>query len=80
MLSKKLHEKCAKVQWQIDFCGELMKRINDGFMEKVSNATTYKDYEYKMLDGRNQLANEVIRLRRELNTLREMLEKLGWDQ
>lgn len=59
---------------QAEFCEELMTRLNF----EIHGA---KESIYKWGDGYTKMQADVIRLRRELNTLRKMLnpwEVQGW--
>lgn len=58
-------DKC-KVDMQVLFCKELMKRLNDSILSaKVSRGA---------LEKHTVMQNDIIRLRRELMLLSEMLD------
>lgn len=51
------------VQEQAKFCGELMKRLENSVKENINvNA------EWRTIANHSQISNDIIRLRRELNT------------
>lgn len=60
------------VQKQSAFCTELMKRID----EKIHNA----EVRYGCIKYHTRLENDVIRLRRELNELHDMLKQYGYEK
>lgn len=58
------------VKHQTSFCTELMMRIDDTIgVSKLS--------EYDTLDNYTRLQQDIVRLRRELNDLRIMLDPYG---
>lgn len=65
-------KKLTSVQQQSGFCAELMKRLNDTIQKaKVS---------YGTIEYHTQMENDVLRLRRELNELRHMLQQYGYEE
>jgi len=58
------------VQKQCAFCAELMSRLS-------SEITTAKT-DYGRITYHSRMENDVIRLRRELNVLRDMLMQYGY--
>lgn len=64
-------KKFDKVKKQSEFCLELMKRLN----ENVQTASI----EYGYINKHTRMENAVIRLRNELNDLRDMLHQYGYE-
>ena len=60
------------VQKQSEFCLDLMKRLN----EKIDNAKV----DYGRITYHTRMENDVIRLRRELSELHDMLRQYGYER
>lgn len=63
-----MKRKIEKVRKQSAFCMDLMERLND----KIQNAG--------VLYGRVEYHTDIIRLRRELKDLRDMLMQYGYEE
>lgn len=61
-----------QIKEQIKFCNELMKRLVK-LVEK--NADKESTYTYCGMANCSQVSNDIIRLRRELNTLNKLLSR-----
>ena len=59
--------KNLKAKEQIDFCKELMDRLYKSFNKNISENT------YHGIKNHYQMSNDIVRLRRELNTLNKLL-------
>lgn len=64
--------KLKEIKKQSEFCAELMKRVNDDVQKSRAN--------YGTVDKHTQIATDIIRLRRELNDLRAMLDQWGVEE
>lgn len=53
---------------QIKFCKELMKRLAESFDENID-----MDSSWWGIRNHSQISNDIIRLRRELNTLNKLM-------
>ena len=65
-------KKLKTVQKQSDFCMDLMNRLN----EKIKNA----EIAYGSIKYHTRMENDVIRLRRELKELHDMLMQYGYER
>lgn len=61
-----------QVKEQIKFCNELMNRLVKSISDNIDN-----DSPWWGIRNHSQMSNDVIRLRRELNTLRKLLNPWG---
>lgn len=61
-------DKRKQVKEQIKFCKELMNRLNKSIEENVD-----MDSSWWGIRNHSQMSNDIIRLRRELNTLNKLL-------
>ena len=63
-----MNDKIKQIIEQIGFCKELMNRLGGSFSENI-------DMKMSRFRIRNtsQMSNDIIRLRRELNTLNKMI-------
>ena len=64
--------KTKQVKEQSKFCKELMSRLDTSVEKNVEDVTSW----YGIVN-RSQMSNDIIRLRRELNTLRKLLNPWG---
>ena len=67
-----MSDKTKQVKKQSAFCNELMSRLATSVEKNVEEVTSW----YGIVN-RSQMSNDIIRLRRELNTLRKMLNPWG---
>lgn len=65
--------KLKEIKKQSEFCAELMRRVNDD-VQKSYIVT------YSTIKNHTQIATDIIRLRRELNDLRAMLDQWGVEE
>ena len=63
-----MSDKRKQIKEQIKFCKELMNRLNKSIEENVD-----MDSSWWGIRNHSQISDDVIRLRRELNTLRKLL-------
>ena len=61
--------KIRNIKHQSLFCNELMMRLDDSIQ-----AAKADDWEFRGIDNYTQIQQDIIRLRRELNQLRTMLD------
>ena len=64
--------KLKEIKDQSKFCTELMKRVNDDVQKSHAN--------YGTVDMHTQMVADIVRLRRELNDLRAMLNQWGVEE
>ncbi len=67
-----MKRKIEKVRKQSSFCMDLMERLND----KIQNAGVL----YGRVEYHTRKEKDIIRLRRELNDLRDMLMQYGYEE
>lgn len=60
-----------EVRKQAVFCKDLMDRLLKSVDENLDKPTTY--WSYSSISNCNQMSNDIVRLRRELNTLNKLL-------
>lgn len=65
-------DKTKQIKEQTRFCKELMLRLDVSVNKNVEDATSWYG-----ISNRSQMSNDIIRLRRELNTLRKLLNLWG---
>lgn len=65
-------DKIKQIKEQTRFCKELMLRLDKSVAENVDKASSCWG-----IRNHSQMSNDVIRLRRELNTLRKLLNPWG---
>ena len=61
------------IKYQAAFCTELMKRLNADILKDECD----KDIDYEGMVNHTQKQADIIRLRRELNRLKQMLNPWG---
>lgn len=61
------------IKYQAAFCTELMKRLNADILKDECD----KDINYQGMVNHTQKQADIIRLRRELNRLKQMLNPWG---
>ena len=61
----------SKVIKQSAFCMELMERVN--------NAVDKAEVQYGRIKNHTRIENDIVRLRRELNELHDMLSRYGYE-
>ena len=61
-------DKRKQVKEQIKFCKELMSRLVDSIDENIDI-----DSSWQAIHNHSQISNDIIRLRRELNTLNKLM-------
>lgn len=60
---------------QAKFCKELMYRLCKSVEKNVNKPNSY--WSYNGINNRNQMGNDIVRLRRELSELNKILNKGG---
>ena len=63
-----MNDKRKQVKEQVKFCKELMDRLNKSVAENVDK----KSY-WCGIQNHSQISNDIVRLRRELNTLNKLM-------
>ena len=64
-----MKNKRAQAKEQIKFCKELMDRLKDSFDSHIKEDYFCENY----IQNHSQISNDIIRLRRELNTLNKLM-------
>ena len=64
-------DKKKELKKQTVFCKELMDRLLKSVEENIDKSTSY--WSFSGINNCNQMSNDIIRLRRELNILNKML-------
>lgn len=65
---KTMADKRKQVKEQIKFCKELMNRLDKSIDENID-----KNSFWSVIHNHSQISNDIIRLRRELNTLNKLM-------
>ena len=73
--NEKREKQVKKIKKQMQFCKELMLRLDIDFANSVDEQNKDKFDAYGEVRNKSRHANDVVRLRRELNILRQMLEE-----
>lgn len=61
-------DKRKQAKLQVKFCKELMDRLNDLLDENIN-----EDSSWWGIRNHSQISNDIVRLRRELNTLNKLM-------
>ena len=79
MYDKSLEKKLSDINKQYNFCVLLMDHFADDIERKYKEGKCGSNYYQHQFDGRHQLVGDIIRIRREFNVLRKMIEKTGYE-
>lgn len=73
--NEKREKQVKKIKKQMQFCKELMLRLDIDFANSVDEQNQDKFDSSTQVRHKSRYANDTIRLRRELNTLKQMFEE-----
>ena len=73
--NQKREKQVKRIKEQLHFCKELMLRLDIDFARSVDEQNADKFDSWKEIKYKCRHAEDTVRLRRELNTLRKMFEE-----